>query len=104
MTRAMVLALAGVLLLATVAACGKEGPLDRPGPIFGPKHSAAYSQAKRDQAAAASNAAAAGEPGQPPAQGPGSNPYANPAPPSQAPIPGERANPPGESGPHTQPQ
>jgi hypothetical protein len=95
MKRASILVLAGFALATIVAACGKEGDLDRPGPMWGPKSRADYSAAKRDQAEQASNSAAAGDPGQPPAQGPGSNPYANPAPPSQAPIPGERTNPSG---------
>src|SRR5579871_4221383 len=95
MKRATIVALAGLSLFAAAVGCGKQGDLERPGPLWGPKARADYSQAKRDQAAAASNATAAGQPGQPPAQGPGSNPYANPAPPPLAPIPGEKTNPSG---------
>ena len=78
-----------------VAACGRQGDLDRPGPLWGPKSRADYAAAKRAQAEAASNATAANKPGQPPLAGPGSNPYANPGPISQSPVPGEKPNPSG---------
>jgi hypothetical protein len=101
MKRASILAGAGVILAgltaaAALASCGMRGELDRPNsPLWSPKSKADYAQAKRDQAAAASNATAAGQPGQPPQSGPGADPYSNLAPPSQAPIPGERTNPSG---------
>ncbi|HEY3800724.1 MAG TPA: lipoprotein [Caulobacteraceae bacterium] len=95
MTR-MILAAA---ILAALAGCGRQSDLERPGPIFGPKDAATYGQQTRDQAAAAANASAAGEPGQPPQSGPNADPYANPAPPAQAPIPGEKTYPSGA--PHT---
>ncbi len=104
MSRAAILTLSGLSALALLTACGKQGDLDRPGPLWGPKARADYSKAKRDQAAAASNATAAGAPGQPPAQGPGSNPYANPAPPPLAPIPGEKTYPSGAPQSGAQPQ
>ena len=96
MTRSIAL-LAGLALL--LAACGKEGDLDRPGPLFSPKDKAEYSAQKRAQAEAASNAAAADEPGHPPTSGPGSDPYANPGPISQSPVPGERTPPSGSAQP-----
>ena len=99
MTRALALAILGPALAAALSACGKQGDLDRPGPLWGPKAKAEYAAQKRAQAEAASNAAEAGQPGQPPASGPGSNPYANPAPPAQAPIPGERTYPSGAPNP-----
>lgn len=95
MKRALAITLAGLALAASLAACGKQGDLDRPGPLWGPKSKADYAAQKRAQAEQASNAAQAGETGHPPAQGPGSNPYANPAPPALAPIPGERTYPSG---------
>jgi len=95
MTRASMLAFAGLALAITLCACGKEGDLDRPGPLWGAQTKADYAAQKRAQAEAASNAAAAGQPGQPPKSGPGSNPFANPAPPAQAPIPGEKTYPSG---------
>ena len=60
MKRASILVLAGFALATIVAACGKEGDLDRAGPMWGPKSRADYSAAKRDQAEQASNAAAEG--------------------------------------------
>ena len=95
MMRVLAPAAAAVVLAGALAACGKQGDLDRPGPLWGAKAKADYAAQKRAQAAAASNATAAGQPGQPPTTGPGSNPYANPAPPAQAPIPGERTYPSG---------
>ena len=97
MTRAQILApgLALIGLGLALSACGKQGELDRPGPLWGPNSKADYSAAKRAQAAAASNATAAGAPGQPPLTGPGSNPFANTAPPALAPIPGEKTYPSG---------
>jgi hypothetical protein len=100
MKRASVLAgagvaLAGFTLTVALAACGERGELDRPASLWGPKSKADYAQAKRDQAEAASNSTAQGKAGQPPQSGPGADPYSNLAPPSQAPIPGERTNPSG---------
>ena len=96
MRRAVILVFGGLALAGALVGCGLQGQLERPNsPHWGPKSKADYAQAKRDQAAAASNAAAANQPGQPPQSGPGSNPYSNLAPPSQAPIPGERTNPSG---------
>ena len=100
MTRASILAtagfaLTGLTLAVALAACGERGELDRPGSLWGPKSKADYAQAKRDQAEAASNSTAQGKAGQPPQSGPGADPYSNLAPPSQAPIPGERTNPSG---------
>jgi predicted small lipoprotein YifL len=102
MKRTSMLVLAGAALVLTVAACGKEGDLDRPGPLWGPQSKADYAAAKRAQADQASNATASGQPGQPPKTGPGSNPYADPGPISQSPIPGEKPNPSGA--PQTNPQ
>jgi hypothetical protein len=88
-------ALAGFTLAVALAACGERGELDRPSSLWSPKSKADYAQAKRDQAEAASNSTAEGKAGQPPQSGPGADPYSNLAPPSQAPIPGERTNPSG---------
>lgn len=99
MNRVLASAIVGLVLAGALSACGKQGDLDRPGPLWGPKAKADYAAQKRAQAEAASNATAAGQPGQPPANGPGSNPYANPAPPAQAPIPGERTYPSGAPSP-----
>jgi len=88
------LALALAAACAT-AGCGRVGDLQRPGPIFGPRDAATYGAQKRAQADAATNAAQAGEPGQPPLSGPNADPYANPAPPAQAPVPGEKTYPAG---------
>jgi hypothetical protein len=106
MKRATLLILAGFSAATVLAACGKEGDLERPGPLWSPQTKADYAAQKRAQADAASNATAAGRPGQPPAQGPGSDAYANPSPPSQAPIPGEKTYPSGapQTGAQPQPQ
>ena len=98
MTRSVRL-IAVLVLTGLATACGKQGELERPGPLWGPQAKADYAAQKRAQAAAASNAAMAGKPGQPPLTGPGSDPYANTAPPALAPIPGERTYPSGAPSP-----
>ena len=91
--RPLVFSLAAGSLVLAVAGCGKQGDLDRPGPIWSAKSKAEYEAQKRAQAAAASNAAAANQPIGP--QNPAVVPYTTTAPPSVAPIPGERTYPSG---------
>ena len=52
----MVLATAGLLL---VSACGKQGKLDQPAPLFGAEAKAAYGAKKQAEADAAAKAAEA---------------------------------------------
>jgi predicted small lipoprotein YifL len=91
--RTVIIALAGMALVVALASCGKQADLDRPGPMWGPKARAEYSAQKRAQAAQVDNEAAANSVAEP--QNPALEPYENPAPASQVPIPGERIYPSG---------
>ena len=93
MMRTLVLTLAALSGVAAVAACGKQGDLDRPGPIWSAQTKAEAAAQKRNQADAASNAAAANQPIGP--QNPAMVPYTTTAPASVTPIPGERTYPSG---------
>ena len=93
MKRTLVLVLAAAALAAPLAACGKQGDLDRPGPMWSAQTKAEYAAQKRAQADAASNATAAGKPIGP--QSPAVQPYTTTEPIGSAPIPGERTNPSG---------
>ena len=93
MMRTLIVALAGMALVAALASCGKQADLDRPGPMWGPKAKAEYSAQKRAQAAKADNAAAANSVAEP--QNPAIEPYTTTTPTPQAPIPGERVYPSG---------
>jgi hypothetical protein len=92
--RTLILLLAAASLVAAgVAACGKQGDLDRPGPMWSAQSKADYAAQKRAQADAASNAAASNRVIGP--QNPAALPYTTTAPASVAPIPGERTYPSG---------
>jgi predicted small lipoprotein YifL len=93
MMRTAVVALAGLSLLAALASCGKQADLERPGPMWGPKEKAEYSAQKRAQAAQATNQSEANSVSEP--QNPAIEPYTNPAPAHDVPIPGERIYPSG---------
>ena len=91
--RPLILGLAAASLITAVAACGKQGDLDRPGPMWSAKSKADYEAQKRAQADAASNAAAANRPIGP--QNPAVTPYTSTEPARVVPIPGERTYPSG---------
>jgi hypothetical protein len=91
--RTPIVALAGLAAVVALASCGKQADLDRPGTTAGPKARAEYSAQKRAQAAKVDNESAANSLAQP--QNPALEPYENPAPASQVPIPGERTYPSG---------
>ncbi len=93
MMRTLILALAAASLIAGLAACGKQGDLDRPGPMWSAQTKAEYEAQKRAQADAASNATAAGKAIGP--QNPAVKPYTTTEPARVAPIPGERTYPSG---------
>ena len=93
MMRTLIVALAGLSLIAALASCGKQSDLERPGPMWGPKAKAEYSAQKRAQAAQVDNETQANSVAEP--QNPALEPYENPAPASQVPIPGERVYPSG---------
>ena len=93
MKRTIVTALAGVALVAALGSCGKQSELDRPGPMWGPKAKTEYSAQKRAQAAEVDNETAANSVAEP--QNPALEPYENPAPAHDVPIPGERTYPSG---------
>jgi predicted small lipoprotein YifL len=98
MTRNLSLAVVGLALIAVLAACGRQGELDRPGPLWGAKTKAEYSAQKRAQAQAASNAAAANQVEPIPDQD--MQPYANPATtPHDEPVPGAPPSPTGSTQP-----
>ena len=93
MMRTLILMLAGSSVAAGLAACGKQGDLDRPGPMWSAQTKAEYAAQKRAQADAASNAAASNQPIGP--QNPAVAPYTTTEPARVAPIPGERTYPSG---------
>lgn len=93
MMRTLILSLAALSFVAAVAGCGKQGDLDRPGPIWSAQTKAEAAAQKRAQADAASNAAAADKTIGP--QNPAVVPYTTTAPASVTPIPGERTYPSG---------
>ena len=92
MMRTAIVALAGLSLVIALASCGRQADLDRPDSLWGPKARAEYSAQKRAQAEQVSNQAAANAVARP--QNPAIEPYTNPAPPHQVPIPGQRPYPP----------
>jgi predicted small lipoprotein YifL len=91
--RTAILALAGLVLVAALASCGKQGDLERPGPMWGPKAKAEYSAQKRAQAARVDSESAANSIAEP--QNPALEPYTTTTPTPEAPIPGERVYPSG---------
>ncbi len=93
MMRTLILAAAAVSVLAAIASCGKQGDLDRPGPLWSAQTKAEAAAQKRAQADAASNATAAGRPIGP--QNPAVVPYTTTEPARVVPIPGERTYPSG---------
>ena len=93
MMRTTIIALAGLALVVALVACGRQGDLDRPGPMLGPKARTEYSAQKRAQAAQVDNETAANAVAEP--QNPAIEPYTNPAPAHDVPIPGERIYPSG---------
>jgi predicted small lipoprotein YifL len=91
--RTFILSLGALCAAAGIVACGKQGDLERPGPMWSAQSKAEAAAQKRAQADAASNAAAANQPIGP--QSPAVQPYTTTAPASVAPIPGERTYPSG---------
>jgi hypothetical protein len=91
--RTLILAAAALSAVAAVAACGKQGDLDRPGPMWSAQTKAEAAAQKRAQADAASNATAANRTIGP--QNPAVVPYTTTEPARVAPIPGERTYPSG---------
>ncbi|HUZ13355.1 MAG TPA: hypothetical protein VMU93_10940 [Caulobacteraceae bacterium] len=110
MIRPLMSLAAVVLAAATLGACGKQGSLDRPAPLWGARARADYAAQKRAQAEARQKETQSNQVETPPEQGPGTNPFANPAPPRAQPIPGEAPSPtaPGAQGampnPYVEPQ
>jgi predicted small lipoprotein YifL len=101
--RIAILALAALSLAGALASCGRQGELARPGPLWGPRHltpreRADLAEQQRHEAERASNATATNTPIPP--QNPAIEPYTNPGPIQDNPIPGERPNP---AGPPTNP-
>ena len=91
--RPLILSLAAASLVAAVASCGRQGDLERPGPLWSAQSKAEAAAQKRAQADAASNASAANRPIGP--QNPAVTPYTPTEPARVAPIPGERTYPSG---------
>jgi hypothetical protein len=97
MMRAVIVMLAAASVVMALASCGKQADLDRPGPMWGPKARADYAAQKRAQADNASNAAAGNRViGN---QNPAVQPYTDPGPIQQNPIPGEPTLPSGAPNP-----
>jgi|HubBroStandDraft_1064217.scaffolds.fasta_scaffold493098_1 hypothetical protein len=97
MIRGTILALAAFCVLAAVVSCGKQADLDRPGPMWGAKAKADYAAQKRAQAANATTAAEGNKVIAP--QNPATQPFTDPGPIQQQPIPGERTLPSGSPNP-----
>lgn len=97
MMRAAILALAGLSLVMAIASCGKQADLERPGPMWGAKAKADYAARKRGEAANATTAAASNKVIGP--QNPATEPFTNPGPIQQNPIPGEQTLPSGAPNP-----
>ena len=100
MMRSVIMVLAGLSMVVALISCGKQAELLRPAPLWGAKAKADYSSQKRAQADNATNAAQANKPIGP--QSPALQPYTNPGPASEIPIPGAPTNP-GAPNPNTQP-
>jgi predicted small lipoprotein YifL len=98
--RIAILALAALAAASALASCGKQGDLERPAPLLGPRHRADVAEQQRNEADAASNAAATNTPIPP--QNPAIAPYTNPGPIQNNPIPGERTSPSGSANPNPQ--
>jgi predicted small lipoprotein YifL len=80
-------------LAAALTACGKEGPLERPAPLFGAQAKADYAAQKRRQAEARTTQSQSNEVEALPDEGPGGDPSMNPAPIRTNPIQGQRPDP-----------
>ncbi len=91
MTRALIIAMAAALMAASLGSCGKQGGLERPGPLWGAKAKAEYEAQKRRQADVKTNEAQSNQ--AVPDEGPGSDPNVNPSPSRTQPIEGQRPNP-----------
>jgi predicted small lipoprotein YifL len=100
MTRTVILALAALAVITALASCGKQADLERPSPHLSPRERADIAAQQRQGADTASNAAAANTPIQ--QQNPALEPYTNPGPVQDTPIPGERTNPSGSPNPNPQ--
>jgi predicted small lipoprotein YifL len=96
MIRTAIITLALLSVVAAIASCGKEGPLERPTqPVFGrAQDRAAVAAQQANEAAVASNAAEANRVIGP--QAPALQPYTNVAPQRDMPLPGEPTPPSGE--------
>jgi predicted small lipoprotein YifL len=81
------------LLAAPLGACGKQGDLERPAPLWGARAKAEYEAQKRQQADTKTNEAQGNQIETLPDEGPGSDPYTNPAPPRAQPIQGQTPSP-----------
>jgi len=97
MMRAAILALAGLSLVMAIAACGKQADLERPGPMWGARAKADYAAQKRAQAANATDASQSNRTIGP--QNPATQPFTDPGPIQQNPIPGEQTLPSGAPNP-----
>jgi predicted small lipoprotein YifL len=97
MMRAAIVTLAALSVVVALASCGKQADLERPGPMWGARAKADYAAQKRAQADNASNAAASNKViGN---QNPATQPYTDPGPIQQNPIPGEPTLPSGAPNP-----
>ena len=93
MMRPLLVLAAAALLAAPLGACGKQGDLERPAPLWGARAKAEYEAQKRAQADVKTKEAQGNQIETLPDEGPGSNPFTNPAPPRTVPIPGQQQSP-----------
>jgi len=96
MTRLFISALAMGALALSLTACGRQGDLDRPGPMWGAQAKAEYAAKKRHEADQKTNQAESNQIETLPGEG---DPTTNPAPERSDPIQGQRPDPYGQAQP-----
>jgi len=93
MIRHLILIGCAVVAAAPLAACGKQGELERPAPMWGARARAEYEAQQREQADRKAREAQGNQIESLPDEGAGAVPNTNPAPPRTQPLPGARQDP-----------
>jgi predicted small lipoprotein YifL len=93
MIRPLILLATASALAIGLGACGKQGDLERPAPMWGAAAKAEYEAQRRQQADTKTREAQGSQIETLPDEGPGSDPNTNPAPIRSNPIQGTRPDP-----------